>query len=32
MISEAKLAANQRNSLKGGVKTREGKNKSRAMR
>ncbi|HWE36386.1 MAG TPA: hypothetical protein VG406_07410, partial [Isosphaeraceae bacterium] len=29
MISEAKLAANRRNSLKGGVKTREGKNKSR---
>ncbi|HWE39981.1 MAG TPA: hypothetical protein VG406_25745 [Isosphaeraceae bacterium] len=29
MISEAKLAANRRNSLKGGVKTREGKLKSR---
>ena len=29
MISEAKLAANKRNSLKGGVKSREGKLKSR---
>jgi hypothetical protein len=29
MISEAKLAANRRNSIKGGVKTREGKLKSR---